>query len=97
MDITLGLHKNRKYLSLKRLVKGALFLLVVFTYAYFHLEKPTQSHDLAPRVPIQVGDEVIIRGEYEWNERGGVVHWTHHDPQNRHPGGWIEHGGKKFK
>lgn len=53
--------------------------------------------DLAPRVPVAVGDEVLIRGRYEWNERGGVVHWTHHDPQNRLPGGWIEHRKKKFK
>ena len=53
--------------------------------------------DLAPRVPVAEGDEVLIRGRYEWNERGGVVHWTHHDPQNRLPGGWIEHRKKKFK
>jgi hypothetical protein len=53
--------------------------------------------DLAPRVPVKVGDAVFVRGRYEWNERGGVVHWTHHDPQNRRPGGWIEHRKKKFK
>lgn len=53
--------------------------------------------DLAPRVPIEVGDLVIIRGEYEWNEQGGVVHWTHHDPQKKRLGGWIELAGKKYK
>ncbi|TDR23718.1 DUF3465 domain-containing protein [Marinicella litoralis] len=53
--------------------------------------------DLAPRVPIQKGDMVRIRGEYEWNNKGGVVHWTHDDPRNRHENGWIELNGKKFK
>ena len=52
--------------------------------------------DLAHRVPVSVGDRVVFRGEFEWNHRGGVVHWTHHDPQGG-PGGWIEHHGKRFQ
>ncbi|MGJ8663772.1 MAG: DUF3465 domain-containing protein [Marinicella sp.] len=53
--------------------------------------------DLAPRVPVKEKDELVVYGEYVWNEKGGVIHWTHHDPQNRREGGWIEHNGKKFK
>lgn len=47
--------------------------------------------DLAQRVPLRVGDEIEFFGQYEWSERGGTVHWTHHDPDGRHPDGWIRH------
>lgn len=53
--------------------------------------------DLASRVPVDVGDLVTISGEYEWNEQGGVVHWTHHDPGQRRADGSIEHNGKVYK
>ena len=53
--------------------------------------------DLAPRVPLQRGDAIRFRGEYEWNDRGGVIHWTHDDPENRRGGGWIEHRGQRYR
>lgn len=54
--------------------------------------------DLAPRVPsIRVGDRVSFHGEFEWNDKGGVIHWTHWDPQNWHQAGWIEHKGKRYQ
>lgn len=53
--------------------------------------------DLAPRAPVKEGDSVKIRGRYEWNNRGGVIHWTHHDPKGRKEGGWIYANGKYFK
>lgn len=53
--------------------------------------------DLAPRAPITVGDRARIRGQYEWNERGGVVHWTHHDPRGRRRGGFIRHREQEYR
>ena len=53
--------------------------------------------DLAPRVPLDEGDTVTVHGQYEWNDQGGVLHWTHHDPQKRHEEGWIRHDGELYK
>ena len=54
--------------------------------------------DIAPRIDgLKPGDNVRFSGEYVWNAKGGVVHWTHHDPQGRHAAGWLIHNGKTFK
>ncbi len=52
--------------------------------------------DLAKRVPVKVDDQLIIFGQYEWNEQGGVIHWTHYDPQGQHENGWIKHKNKSY-
>lgn len=56
--------------------------------------------DLAQRVPVKRGDEIRFQGEYEFHEKGGVVHWTHHNPIKRNarkPGGWLDHKGKRYE
>jgi hypothetical protein len=54
--------------------------------------------DLAPRVVgLRKGDVVSFSGEYEWTAEGGVIHWTHHDPNKRHPAGWIKHKNKLYQ
>ncbi len=53
--------------------------------------------DLAPRVKgIEVGDSIAVYGEYEWNDRGGVIHWTHRDPRGKHAHGWVRHRGQQY-
>lgn len=54
--------------------------------------------DLAPRIEkLASGDTVEFNGEYEWNEKGGVIHWTHKDPANQHVAGWLKHNGQVFQ
>jgi len=53
--------------------------------------------ELAPRVPLETWDTVSVRGEYEWNEQGGIVHWTHRDPGMGLKHGWIEHLGQHYE
>lgn len=54
--------------------------------------------DLAPRINfISKGDTIQFYGEYEWNKKGGVVHWTHKDPNGHHVDGWLKHKGKTYQ
>lgn len=54
--------------------------------------------DIAPRIGgLKVGDSVRFSGEYVWNEKGGLIHWTHHDPGGRHVAGWVMHNGTTYR
>ena len=54
--------------------------------------------DIAPSIKdLKVGDTVSFFGEYIWNQQGGLVHWTHHDPDGRHETGWLKHNGRVYQ
>lgn len=54
--------------------------------------------DIAPRISsLREGDTVQFYGEYEWNEKGGVIHWTHQDPGSSHVAGWLQHQGQRYQ
>ncbi|MBV8172525.1 MAG: DUF3465 domain-containing protein [Candidatus Eremiobacteraeota bacterium] len=53
--------------------------------------------DIAPEVPLQEGDDVIVHGELELDPQGPVIHWTHHDPRGRNPPGFIKVHGQTYE
>ena len=54
--------------------------------------------DLAPRIEdLRAGDSVEFNGDYEWNAKGGIVHWTHHDPAGRPVSGWLKRKGRIYQ
>ncbi len=54
--------------------------------------------DISSRIAsIGKGDLIQFNGEYEWNDEGGVIHWTHHDPDGSHAAGWLKHQGQIYQ
>jgi len=54
--------------------------------------------DISERVQdLQIDKTVEFYGEYEWNSMGGVIHWTHHDPDGQHVDGWLKYNGKTYQ
>ncbi|MCL2773604.1 MAG: DUF3465 domain-containing protein [Oscillospiraceae bacterium] len=53
--------------------------------------------DIAPRLDgLTVGDTVEFKGEYYYNDEGGGIHWTHHDPDGVHVSGYLKWNGKIY-
>ena len=54
--------------------------------------------DLSPRLDdLEKGEIVQFYGEYEYSDQGGVIHWTHHDPQKSHANGWLKYKGRTYQ
>jgi cold shock CspA family protein len=54
--------------------------------------------DIANRIEaLRIGDRVQFYGQYESNPQGGVIHWTHHDPDGNHVAGWLKYNGMVYQ
>ena len=45
---------------------------------------------------LKAGDRVTYYGEFIRDSRGGIVHWTHHDPKRWRDDGWLFWNGRKY-
>lgn len=52
--------------------------------------------DMCPAVPVRVGDEVAVGGEFIPTGNSGLVHWVHWDPRGDRPDGYIEYNGQVY-
>ncbi|HEX8806223.1 MAG TPA: DUF3465 domain-containing protein [Candidatus Aquilonibacter sp.] len=53
--------------------------------------------DITGPVPLQNGETATVKGQFEDDAEGGVIHWTHHDPSGRHVAGYVEVNGKLYQ
>ncbi|HPF13995.1 MAG: DUF3465 domain-containing protein [Planctomycetes bacterium] len=62
--------------------------------------KVSHNIDDAPYLDgLKKGDSIQLQGRYEYNEKGGVIHFTHRAdyPTQAKPGGWIDYQGKRYQ
>ena len=53
--------------------------------------------DISTRIDtLSKNDSIEFYGEYIWNSQGGLIHWTHHDPNHKHIDGWLKHQNIKY-
>lgn len=58
------------------------------------------AHNIDLAQPIEslvVGELIEFYGEYIWNEKGGLIHWTHRDPKGQKAGGWLRYRQRLYQ
>lgn len=53
--------------------------------------------DLTGHIAVNAGDDVTVRGEYIYDSRGGLIHYTHRDPRGRHESGYVRVGDRIYQ
>ena len=53
--------------------------------------------DLTGPIVLHEGDDATIRGEYIYDARGGLIHYTHRDPRGRHAAGYVQVEGHLYQ
>ncbi len=53
--------------------------------------------DLTGPIPLREGEPIEVRGEYIFDSRGGIVHYTHRDPRGHHLSGYVLADGKFYQ
>lgn len=48
------------------------------------------------RVPVRLGVQVTLAGEFKWTRFGGLMHWLHEDTKDRRPDGYVELNGIRY-
>ena len=78
--------------------QGSRHQRFILTLPSGHTLLVAHNIDLAPRInSLRAGDTIEFYGEYIWNDKGGILHWTHHDPKGQHPGGWLKHNDELYQ
>ena len=60
-----------------------------------YLVEVDHNLSLAPRVPLAVGDVVVVHGQFNPDPGHPDIDYTHH-ATGRHPGGWIKRAGHRY-
>jgi hypothetical protein len=53
--------------------------------------------DLTGPIALREGEAITVRGEYIYDPRGGLIHYTHRDPRGRHEAGYVEVDGRIYQ
>lgn len=52
--------------------------------------------DQGQRIPLKIGDEVGLGGEFKMTNVGPMMHWLHEDSSNKRPDGYVELAGRRY-